>query len=180
MLEPLNTTSDSLDPITREYRVSFLIAIQKFVPSVLCDLDIIFRRRFSDPDLERVLSNWAQHHRLHWWVLEIARATMDLWERQPKMSRTTWKLPPVQMAAVREAKPFSFRHRGYQLHIDGHDLRVYAETVREDFERTLANHTTQNAKDEFLSKQSHQTVHKVQKRSRDGRDKHIEIGRAHV
>jgi hypothetical protein len=175
MLEPLNTTSNELDPITREYRISFLKAIQKFVPLVLRDLESIFLLRLSDPDLERALSNWVQGHRLSPWVLEIGRRTMEYWKRQPKMSRTTWKLPPMQMAAVWEDKPFSSRHRGYQLHIDSHDLRVYVETVREDFERTLANHISQlqNAKDAFLSKQSHQTVHKVQKRSRDGRDKLI-------
>jgi hypothetical protein len=175
MLEPLNTTSNELDPVTREYRVSFLKAIEKFIPSVLRDLEIIFGKRFSDPDLERALRKWAQHHRLYSWVLKIARTTMDYWERQPKMSRTTWKLPPVQMAAVWEDERFSFRHRGYQLHIDGYDLRVYAETVRGDFERTLPIHISQlqNAKDEFLSKQSGQAMHKVQKRSRDGRDKLI-------
>ena len=177
MLQSPNITFNELDPLIREYRVSFLKAIEKIIPSVLCDLEIIFEKRLSDPDLERALSNWVQHHRLYSWVLKIARRTMDYWERQPKMSRTTWKLPPVQMAAVWEDELFSFRHRGYQHHIDGHDLRVYAETVRGDFERTLASRISQlqKAKDEFLSKQSGQGTHKAQKRSRDGRDKLIGI-----
>jgi hypothetical protein len=175
MLQSPNMTSNELDPLTRKYRVSFLKAIEKFIPSVLCDLEIIFGKRFSDPDLERVLRKWAQHHHLYPWVLKIARTTMDYWERQSKISRTTWKLPPVQMAAVWEDKPFSFRHRGYQFHIDGHDLRVYSETVLGDFERTVASRISQlqKAKDESASKQSGQTVDKVQKRSRDGRDKLI-------
>jgi len=177
MLPPPNMTSKELDPRTREYRVSFLKAIEKFVPSVLCDLEIIFLQGFSDLDLGPVLRKWAHHHRMYPWVVEIAHRTMDYWERQPKMSRTMWKLPPVQMAAVWEDEPFWFRHRGYQLHIDGYGLRRYAETVREDFARTLPIHISQlqNAQDEFLSKQSGQATHKVQKRSRDGRDKLIGI-----
>jgi hypothetical protein len=174
MLQLPNLTSNELDPVTREYRFSFLKAIEKFNPSVLRDLEIIFGRRFSDPELERVLRQWAHHHCMYPWVLKIARTTIDYWERQPKILRTTWKLPPVQTAAVWDDTPFSFSHRGYHPHIDG-DLQVYAETLCREFNATLASHIQrlQRAEDERASKQSAQTLHMAQKRSRDGRDKYI-------
>ena len=105
MLEPLYTTSDSLDPMIREYRVSFLMAIKTLAPSVLRDLESVFLRRLSPSVLERALREWAQDHRLYFWVIEIAHRTMDRWERQPTMSRTTWKLPRVRESAVWDDAP---------------------------------------------------------------------------
>jgi hypothetical protein len=173
MLQPPNMTFHELDPLTREYRVSFLKAVEKFMPSVLRDLDAIFLRRFSGTDLDRALSKWAQHHHMYRWTLEIARRTTKRWAHHPRTSRTTWKLPPVQTAAVWDVSPFSFNHRGYHPHMDG-DLQVYAETLSREFNGTLASHIRrlQSTKDDLASKQSTQTLY-TPKRSRDGRDKYI-------
>jgi len=178
MLEHLCTTSDSLDPMIREYRVSFLRALETFAPSVLHDLESVFLQRLSGSVLERALSQWAQNHRLYApWVIETARRTMDRWERQPTMSRTTWKRPPVVgMAAVWDEAPLSFKHRGYNPHIDGSNIRVYSAEVRKDFDRSLETHIgrVQGTKDQCVSgtKQSDQPLN-IRKRSRDGRDKYV-------
>ena len=60
MLQPPNMTSHELDPATRECRVSFLKAIEKFHPSVLCDLEMIFEKRLSGSDLDRAREQLGQ------------------------------------------------------------------------------------------------------------------------
>ena len=144
MFQPPNLTSNALDPAIRECRESFLRAVEKYMPAVLRDLKVIFEKRLTGPDLDRALNSWADHHHLYPWILEIARRTMDYWTRQPGMSRTRWKLPQVQTAAVWDETPFLFRHRGFHLHIDG-DLRSYAATVRREFESALASYAGRNA-----------------------------------
>jgi hypothetical protein len=113
MLQPPNMTSHELDPATRECRVSFLKAIEKFHPSVLCDLEMIFEKRLSGSDLDRALSNWAKHHQMYPWTIAIARGTIERWGRDSRTSQTRWKLPQIQTTAVWDASPFSFFHRGF-------------------------------------------------------------------
>jgi hypothetical protein len=177
MVEHLYSTAECLDPMIREYRVSFLTAIQTFAPSVLRDLESVFLQRLSGSALKSALHKWAQDHCLYFWVIAIARHTMERWERNPTMSRTTWKLPRVQAAAVWDDAPFSFNHRGYNPHIDGSDIRVYNAKVRKEFELGLASNMgrVQGAKDQQVSgtKQSGPPSPIIQKRSRDGRDKHV-------
>src|SRR5580658_9332343 len=108
MLHQLHTTSDSPDPMVREYHVSFLTAIQTHSPSVLLGLESVFLRRLSGSALEAALHKWARDRCPYSWVIPIARHTMDRWERNPTMSRTTWKLPRVQEAAVWDDAPFAF------------------------------------------------------------------------
>ena len=174
MSQLLNSRPYNLDPRMRDCRISYLNAIQRFAPWVLSELDAIFQRRLSGRDLERALNKWAKDYSLFPWMAEIALATMDRWERNPGMSRTTWKLPPVQTAAVWDVAPFSFTHRGYHPHIDG-DLHAYKVALRKDFEKTLESHVDglRSIKEESALMQSDQTLPIIRKRSRDGRDRYI-------
>ena len=174
MLQPPNMTSSALDPTILECRIAFLRAVEKYMPAVLRDLEIMFERQLTGPDLDRTLIRWAELHHIYPWAIKIARGTLARWERGSQTSRTRWRLPQVQTAAVWDAAPFSCSHRGYQPHIDG-EVQAYTETLRRKIDRAFESHVEQlkSAEDLRISEQSVKTSQMVNKRSRDGRDKYV-------